>query len=140
MRTAIRFATRAVATTTFAMALVACSSDDGGGTTKSKESLAPSTPPDDGFQYAADPGSVAVSITGHGAVYSGDTAKTVACVSDGTTTTGTCSAPQQATLYAAPASGSFFVRWDPEGEKSPTLFVNPSTPSKLTAVFGSRSP
>jgi hypothetical protein len=110
------------------------------GPTKSKESLAPAAPPDDGFALAPAAGPVAVSITGQGAVYSGDTDKSVACVGDGSTTSGTCSAGQQSTLYAIPAAGWFFVEWDPGASASPTIFVDPSTPTKITAVFGSRAP
>jgi len=138
MRSLVRPVLGALLVAPLALSSVACSSGDGAPPTKHEEKLGPTPPPDDGFQWSTPPGPATVSITGQGSVYSGDADASVACTGTGTATTGTCVARQQSTLYVSPASGWYFSHWEPAGSTSSYFYVDPSTPSQITAVFGER--
>jgi hypothetical protein len=121
-----------------AVAQVACSSDS----TTAPPPAPSATPvvPDSGtFSFGDTTKTRTVAITGAGTVVSGATSdsgpQAVNCTSDGTTTTGACTAQYQDTLYQTAANGWLFDHWDPGASTSSTYYIGQASPDTITAVF-----
>ncbi len=79
------------------------------------------------------PASYAVQIQGAGHVATVD--HSVDCTSDGTATTGKCTAQFGDTIYAGAALHWGFDHWEPTNSTDFSLMIGRATPPTITAVF-----
>jgi hypothetical protein len=113
--------------------LAACSSNDGGGGGSPKPAAAETPSPLAPSDAGAPLEKIGISIQGKGNVSSRDA--TIDCTSDGTTTSGTCSAYYETALYAEPAPGWSFSHWEPAVSGTAALLLTLASPPQVTAVF-----